>query len=215
MKRANLPRQHLLAIVTTALAWLASSHLALSFYNPSTGRWLSRDPVQEEGGANLYGFVKNDSVRSIDALGLIDPHHDDPYNPSMEGQRCCGICARRPCRFQVSKLIDSGSEPGTFRIASVDFERFGCCPQWQLRWTSCIRAGHPNGGVIRECNDSTSCNFDPGYGSGMQNGSWIIGFFARYLSCEHGVWTKHEQLLAGINCRVERTFFGRYKWICD
>ena len=26
-------------------------------YDPRTGRWLSRDPIEEEGGLNLYGYV--------------------------------------------------------------------------------------------------------------------------------------------------------------
>lgn len=34
------------------------------------GRWLSRDPIGEEGGYNLYGFVENDGVNFIDPLGL-------------------------------------------------------------------------------------------------------------------------------------------------
>jgi hypothetical protein len=37
-----------------------------------TGRWPSRDPIEEEGGINLYGFVGNDGVVNIDFLGLID-----------------------------------------------------------------------------------------------------------------------------------------------
>jgi RHS repeat-associated protein len=40
------------------------------YYNPSTGRWLSRDPIGEEGGLNLYGFVGNEPTGSVDALGL-------------------------------------------------------------------------------------------------------------------------------------------------
>lgn len=40
------------------------------YYTPSTGRWLSRDPIEEEGGENLYGFVSNDSIRIHDAFGL-------------------------------------------------------------------------------------------------------------------------------------------------
>ena len=40
------------------------------YYNASTGRWLSRDPIQEQAGLNLYAFVGNDSVCAIDALGL-------------------------------------------------------------------------------------------------------------------------------------------------
>jgi len=40
------------------------------YYVPATGRWPSRDPVEERGGVNQYGFVGNDGVNSIDLLGL-------------------------------------------------------------------------------------------------------------------------------------------------
>lgn len=40
------------------------------YYDPVTGRWASRDPFQEDGGVNLYGFVGNDGVNYIDELGL-------------------------------------------------------------------------------------------------------------------------------------------------
>ncbi|NDC74979.1 RHS repeat-associated core domain-containing protein [bacterium] len=40
------------------------------YYNPSTGRWLSRDPIGIKGGLNLYGMVGNDSVNHWDKLGL-------------------------------------------------------------------------------------------------------------------------------------------------
>ena len=35
-----------------------------------SGRWLSRDPMEERGGHNLYGFVQNDPGFWFDALGL-------------------------------------------------------------------------------------------------------------------------------------------------
>ena len=35
-----------------------------------TGRWPSRDPIEEGDGLNLYGFVGNDGVASVDFLGL-------------------------------------------------------------------------------------------------------------------------------------------------
>jgi len=41
------------------------------YYSPSTGRWLSRDPIQEEGGLNLYNFAANRPPTSVDTLGLI------------------------------------------------------------------------------------------------------------------------------------------------
>ena len=40
------------------------------WYDPVTGRWPSRDPIEERGGANLYGFAGNDGVSSSDMLGL-------------------------------------------------------------------------------------------------------------------------------------------------
>ena len=40
------------------------------FYDPITGSWLSRDPIEEEGGVNLYGFVGNDGICAVDSLGL-------------------------------------------------------------------------------------------------------------------------------------------------
>jgi hypothetical protein len=45
------------------------------YYNPQLGRWPSRDPIGEQGGLNLYGFVENDGVNNFDIVGLfsIDP----------------------------------------------------------------------------------------------------------------------------------------------
>jgi RHS repeat-associated protein len=40
------------------------------FYNPNTGRWLLRDPIEEMGGQNIYGFCQNSSVNYVDSLGL-------------------------------------------------------------------------------------------------------------------------------------------------
>lgn len=45
-------------------------YYGLRYYNPSTGRWPSRDPLEEEGGIHLYGMVDNDPVNWVDALGL-------------------------------------------------------------------------------------------------------------------------------------------------
>jgi RHS repeat-associated protein len=51
-------------------------------YSPSTGRWLNRDPIEESGGRNLYGFVGNNPLTRFDALGLLWPGYPDwPQRP--------------------------------------------------------------------------------------------------------------------------------------
>ncbi len=39
------------------------------YYNPSTGRWLNRDPIGEWGAINLHGFVGNNPISRIDLMG--------------------------------------------------------------------------------------------------------------------------------------------------
>ncbi len=39
------------------------------YYNAATGRWLSRDPIAERGGLNLYGFVHNNPQSYVDSDG--------------------------------------------------------------------------------------------------------------------------------------------------
>ncbi|MFC7339623.1 RHS repeat-associated core domain-containing protein [Haloferula chungangensis] len=49
---------------------LGIRYYGFRYYDPVTGRWPSRDPIEEHGGVNLYGFVGNDGVNRWDYLGL-------------------------------------------------------------------------------------------------------------------------------------------------
>ena len=40
------------------------------YYSPNLGRWLSKDPIGEQGGLNLYAFEDNHGVNQVDYLGL-------------------------------------------------------------------------------------------------------------------------------------------------
>jgi hypothetical protein len=41
------------------------------YYSAAVGRWLSRDPIGENGGFNVFGFVEGNPVSRMDELGLF------------------------------------------------------------------------------------------------------------------------------------------------
>jgi RHS repeat-associated protein len=45
------------------------------------GVWLSRDPIAEQGGVNLYPYCAGDPVNATDAIGLA-PYWEAEYHPS-------------------------------------------------------------------------------------------------------------------------------------
>ena len=45
-------------------------HYGFRYYVPLTARWLNRDPIEESGGLNIFGFVGNDAIDSVDVVGL-------------------------------------------------------------------------------------------------------------------------------------------------
>lgn len=50
------------------------------YYEPNLQRWISRDPIGEIGGFNLYAFVNNNPCSENDSTGL-DPTNGPPSNP--------------------------------------------------------------------------------------------------------------------------------------
>jgi RHS repeat-associated protein len=55
------------------------------FYDPATGRFITRDPIGYDGGINLYGYVGNNPVDNIDPSGLEDVGEpDDPWANPVE-----------------------------------------------------------------------------------------------------------------------------------
>jgi RHS repeat-associated protein len=54
------------------------------YYSPNLGRWTTRDPIGEEGGLNLYGFVRNTPMNLVDRYGLQASDDSQPEKDVWE-----------------------------------------------------------------------------------------------------------------------------------
>lgn len=62
--------------------------LTYRYYNPESGRFLTRDPIGYNGGINLYAYVTNNPINIHDPLGLDG---DDPGFLSLMGSYGKGV----------------------------------------------------------------------------------------------------------------------------
>ena len=70
-------------------------------YSPVLGRFISRDPIAEMGGINLYGYVSNNPLRFVDPGGLQQRYP--------------------PCKGRTT--------PGGFGVSNYSWENQGSPPQ--------------------------------------------------------------------------------------
>ena len=62
-------------------------HVGHRYYDPTTGRFLQRDPIGIEGGTKVYTYVRNNPVASVDPDGLQakPPKTDNPRYRDVGG----------------------------------------------------------------------------------------------------------------------------------
>jgi len=87
------------------------------YYSPALQRWMGRDPMEEEGGINLYAFVGNDPVNGFDAVGLSALPQSNP-NPNSGFPR---LYVPPPANFKLPSSVKGG---GTFGSGEVAFMTF-------------------------------------------------------------------------------------------
>jgi hypothetical protein len=64
--KTQLKLNWLLLVLIGMLELLPVAH---AYYDPAAQRWLNRDPIEETGGLNMYGFVRNEPIHAIDPFG--------------------------------------------------------------------------------------------------------------------------------------------------
>jgi hypothetical protein len=93
-------------------------------YKTASGRseWLNRDPIEEDGGINLYAFVENDPVNSSDPLGeqlypplILCPN---PFPPAP----CRVVCSATGPRTITRRPIG----PVIYRVGTIPYTCTDC-----------------------------------------------------------------------------------------
>lgn len=66
--------------------WFPFQHVGARYYDPSTGRFLQRDPIGVAGGLNLYNYVGGRPMTLFDPSGLMsEGHNDEGFHDSIIG----------------------------------------------------------------------------------------------------------------------------------
>lgn len=80
------------------------------YYSPRLGRWVNRDPIEEQDGANVYTYIENAPPYFVDPMGrehwhpgLPGPHGEPKTKTYAEkyADDCyailAGVCSKYPC----------------------------------------------------------------------------------------------------------------------
>jgi RHS repeat-associated protein len=101
------------------------------YYDPGTGRWLSRDSIEEDGGVNLYAFVYNQPLSDFDILGQqgCDKRTGRGCRNRRSGNAsvysALSLAANIGISFTVPIPIAGGV--GVYVEGSVEVEEGNCC----------------------------------------------------------------------------------------
>lgn len=121
---------------------LSLTEMASAFYDANLGRWLNRDPIGENGGLNVYGFVSNSPIHRFDPLGLEDGNLWQDI--LEEGEGCNGTIQRELTRT-YKEMKDKN-----VRGADQFFHCLAACRAVQAASSRCCGGRGRAQGIVRE-----------------------------------------------------------------
>ena len=131
------------------------------YYDPVTGRWPSRDPIEERGGINLYGMLSNDAVNQTDVSGLA---------PQGKGRKPAGSRTCKQKKRRLERRIDRLVSRSLGKTPDCSGEK-GC-----TLITVIVEVGDPCGGLIDKKVGHTGIGIgDDYYDFGPSNGQGSPG----------------------------------------
>jgi len=93
------------------------------YYDPQTGRWPSRDPIEEEGGVNLYSFTNNKPVSQVDLLGNLSFEQSTTLGGCVPLAPGVAFCIAGGWSVENSPCCDNGTKK-RYTIATGNIETF-------------------------------------------------------------------------------------------
>jgi len=115
-------------------------------YDPSAGRWISRDPIGERGGINLYAHARNTPGSLVDILGLAPP-----VTTARSSQSATSISLDGAWEMFLWLYIGDLNQDFTISGGLLQLARQNLMPQLKIRLqqaldgtANCCQYGHTN-----------------------------------------------------------------------
>jgi len=111
------------------------------YYDPTTGRFISEDPLEFGGGRNFYSYTRNDPVALVDPSGLT-PAENNVVAPLMPGDTASFFIANLEdprLKALLTPTADNHYPPGTRHYGesqecvalTKEFARLPCSGCWR------------------------------------------------------------------------------------
>jgi len=133
------------------------------FYSPELGRWINRDPIEEEGGVNVYMFINNNGIAAVDYLGLSKVRtlccDGVAHKVWTRGWECCGkdkihtsrqaCCDGKPYKFDPRLPLHANECCKNGKVCKY-LRHFECNQQadWEC-FAHCVGSGQIESAIIK------------------------------------------------------------------